>query len=250
MPALASPSTSTATAPNLLTRKLEAFVPLPEDDKRLLDATVVKPRAVPADRDITREGDATRDVHLIVEGFACRYKLLRNGSRQIVAFLVPGDFCDLHVFLLNAMDHSISTITPARVVDIPPIRVLELTKRPALARALWWATLVDEAVLREWLLNIGQREAEGRIAHLICELHLRLKVVGFADGDRFALPITQAEIGDALGLSAIHVNRSLQVLRAQNLITLRHRELVINELARLRALAGFNPNYLHLLQEG
>ena len=231
---------------NLLTRKLEAFGALPESDRRLLDVAIGRPRAIPADHDLIREGDAPRDVRLILEGFACRYKLLKNGSRQIVAFLVPGDFCDLHVFILKAMDHSISTLSPAQVVDVPRERILEMMERPALARAMWWASLVDGAVLREWLLNIGQREAEQRIAHLLCELHARLKVVGLADGGRFALPITQAEIGDSLGLSAIHVNRSLQILRAENLISLRYRELVINEPERLRALAGFNPNYLHL----
>ena len=182
----------------------------------------------------------------MLEGFACRYKLLRDGSRQIVAFLVPGDFCDLHVFILNAMDHTISTLSVAQVVDIPRARILEFTERPALARALWWATLVDEAVLREWLLNNGQRQAEERIAHLLCELYVRLKVVGLAGDDRFALPITQVELGDALGLSAIHVNRSLQVLRRQNLITLKQRELIILDPGRLRDVAGFNPGYLHL----
>lgn len=231
---------------NPLVRKLEAFGPLPEDDRRRLNAAIGSPRSVPADQDLAREGDETGDVRLILEGFACRYKLLRDGSRQIVAFLIPGDFCDLHVFILQKMDHSIGTLSPARVVDIPRPQILALTERPALARALWWATLVDEAILREWLLNIGQRESEERIAHIICELHVRLKVVGLADGGRFALPITQAEIGDALGLSAIHVNRSLQTLRAQGLITLHHRELVINDPNRLTAMCGFNPNYLHL----
>ena len=231
---------------NLLLRKLEAFGPLPAEDKLLLDAAIGQPRSIPADRDLIHEGDTPRDVRLIVEGFACRYKLLKDGSRQIVAFLVPGDFCDLHVFILKAMDHSISTLSPAQVVDIPRGRVLELTERPAIGRALWWVTLVDEAVLREWLLNNGQREAEERIAHLLCELHSRLKIVGLADGGKFSLPITQAEIGDSLGLSAIHVNRSLQVLRAQDLISLRYRELVIHDPDRLRAFAGFTPNYLHL----
>ena len=232
---------------NLLTRKLEAFGPLPDEDRRLLDSVIGSPRAVASDQDLLREGDDTGPVHLIVEGFACRYKLLKDGSRQIVAFLIPGDFCDLHVFILRAMDHNIATISPAQVVEIPRRRILEMTERPALARALWWATLVDEAILREWLLNNGQREAEERIAHLIFELYLRLKTVGLATGNCIPFPITQSEIGDALGLSAIHVNRSLQILRARNLITLHHRELVITQLEGLTALAGFKPNYLHLV---
>ncbi len=231
---------------NLLTRKLEAFGPLPDEDKSLLDDIVGRPRKVAADQDIVREGEASPNVRLVVEGFACRYKLMKNGDRQIVAFLIPGDFCDQHVFILNAMDHSIATVSPAMVVDIPRDRILELKTRPAIERAMWWVSLVDEAILREWLLNNGRREAEERIAHLICEMHARLQVVGLADGNRFALPITQAELGDALGLSAIHVNRSLQTLRYQNLITLKYRELVIDDLAGLKALAEFDPNYLHL----
>ena len=231
---------------NVLTRKLEAFGPLPEEDRRLFDGAIGPVRTVPADQDLVREGDQTGDVHLIVEGFACRYKLLKDGSRQIVAFLIPGDFCDLHIFILKTMDHNIATLSRAQVVDLPRSSILEMTERPALARALWWATLVDEAILREWLLNNGQREAEERIAHLICELYARLQVVGLAGADRFPLPITQAEIGDALGLSAIHVNRSLQTLRSQGLISLRHRELIIKDPARLKAFASFDPNYLHL----
>ena len=232
---------------NVLVRKLEAFGALPDEERTMLDTAIRHSRLVSADQDIIRENETTGDVHLIVEGFACRYKLLKNGNRQIVAFLLPGDFCDLHVFILGAMDHNIATVSPATVADIPRARILEMITRPALARALWWATLVDEAILREWLLNNGQREAEERIAHLICELHLRLKTVGLADGGRFALPITQAEIGDALGLTSVHVNRTLQLLRAQNLITLKHRAMVINDVERLRAMSGFNPNYLHLV---
>lgn len=231
---------------NVLLRKLEAFGPLPDEDRRLLDTVASQPKSVAADSDIIREGDSPGDVHLVVEGFACRYKLLKNGSRQIVAFLVPGDFCDLQGFILRAMDHSIGTVCPAKVVDIPRGRILEMTARPALARALWWATLVDKAILREWLLNNGQREAEQRIAHLLCELHLRLMTVGLVDEGRFALPITQAEIGDALGLTSIHVNRTLQVLRSAGLISLKSRELLINDIDELRTFAGFNPNYLHL----
>jgi CRP-like cAMP-binding protein len=185
-------------------------------------------------------------VRLILEGFACRYKLLADGRRQIMAYLVPGDFCDLHVFILKAMDHTIATLSPCRVVDIPRERILELTERSALARALWWATLVDEATLREWLVNIGARSAEERIAHLLCELLLRLRVVGLADGAEYELPITQAELADTMGLSSVHVNRVLQRLRGDGLITLKSKHLVILDVERLNAFGGFTPNYLYL----
>ena len=162
--------------------------------------------------DIIDEGEPPSDVHLVLEGFACSYKVLPNGSRQIFAYLIPGDLCDLNAFILDRMDHNIGTLSACRVVDIPRDRILEMTRRPQIARALMWCRLVEEATLREWLVNIGQRNAEQRIAHLFCEVHLRLKSIGLADGREFQLPIAQAEIGDTMGISAIHVNRSLQSL--------------------------------------
>lgn len=231
---------------NLLTRKLELFGTLPEADRLLLNDVTRRTRTLKPQEDIIREGEAPSDVHLVLDGFACRYKVLPDGRRQIFAYLVPGDFCDLNVFILRAMDHSIGTLSACRVVDIPRDRVLALVQRPQIARALMWATLVDEATLREWLVNIGQRDAEHRIAHLFCEVHLRLKSVGLADGGEFELPISQVEIGDTMGISAVHVNRSLQSLRAKNLIVLRNGRLVIPDLERLHRMSGFNPNYLHL----
>lgn len=144
---------------NVLTRKLEQFAPLPEVDRQLLDDVINSMRSVPARTDLIAEDEPSKAVRLIVEGFACRYKMLKGGKRQIVGYLVPGDFCDLHAVLLNGMNHSIATLSDCRVVDIPRNRILEMTERPALARAFWWATLVDEGTLREWLLNMGQRHA-------------------------------------------------------------------------------------------
>ncbi len=233
---------------NLLTRKLEAFAPLPEADKRLLDEGIRGPQEVGPREDLIREGDAPTDVHLILEGFACRYKLLADGTRQIMAYLVPGDFCDLHVFILKEMDHSIATLSRCTVVKIPRQRILELTDRPAIARALWWAALVDKATLREWLVNIGARPAEQRIAHLLCELLLRLRAVGLANGGQYELPVTQQELGDTMGLTNVHVNRVLQRVRGDGLITFKNKNLVILDVERLEAFSGFTPNYLHLAQ--
>ena len=233
---------------NLLTRKLEVFAPLPEGDKRLLNDVIREPRWVGQRVDLIAEGDAPTSVRLILEGFACRYKVLPDGKRQIMAYLVPGDFCDLHVFILKAMDHGIATLSPCKVVDIPRRRVLELMDRPAIARAFWWAALVDEATLREWLVNIGVRPAEERIAHLLCELLLRLRTVGLTNGGKFELPITQAELGQTMGLSTVHVNRVLQRLRRDGMITLKGKNLVIVDEEKLKAFSGFNPNYLHLAE--
>ena len=231
---------------NPLTRKLELFGSLPSRDRQLLDDITRRPRPVGPREDLIREGEVPSDVHLVLQGVACRYKNLADGGRQIFAYMVPGDFCDLNVFILKAMDHSIGTLSQCSMIAIPREAVLEMSQRPAIARACWWATLVDEAVLREWLVNLGQRSAEHRIAHLFCELHLRFKSIGLANGGNFEMPITQTELGETMGLSTVHVNRSLQSLRAQNLIFTKGRSISIPDVARLHEISGFNSNYLHL----
>ena len=231
---------------NLLTRKLELFGPLPEQDKQFLDRVIASPKIVGPHEDIIREGDSPSNVHLVLEGLACRYKVLPDGTRQIFAYLIPGDFCDLNIFILKEMDHSIATVPSCKIVNIPRNLVLELTTRPAIGRAFWWATLVDEATLREWLVNLGRRDAEDRIAHLFCELHLRMKSIGLAPGGHFALPITQTELGDTVGISPVHVNRCLQSLRSKDLIEFKDGQVAIPDVGRLIEASGFNSNYLHL----
>lgn len=234
--------------PNILARKLESFGPLPEDDRHLIASLTTNSHMVDPDIDVIREGDRPNDVNLILTGFAYRYKLLSNGKRQIVGYLMPGDICDLHVCVLDVMDHSIATLTETKLAKISRESVAALLERPAISRALFMATLVDEAVAREWLTNMGQRSAERRLAHFFCEWHLRLKVVGLANGGECELPITQTELGDTVGLSTVHVNRSVQSLREQGLITLRSQRLVIPDIDRLQRISGFHPNYLHLAQ--
>ena len=160
---------------------------------------------------------------------------------------MPGDFCDLNVFILDQMDHSIGTVSACQVVDIPRQSIEALTEHhPRITRALWWCTLVDEAVLREWLVNMGSRQAHQRIAHLLCELLVRLEAVGRVNANSYAFPFTQLEVADTLGLSDVHVNRTLRELRERNLITLKSRVLTILDVAGLKAYCGFNPTYLHL----
>ena len=231
---------------NVLTRKLERLTPFDREDRALLDAIVTAPRTIRDHDDIIREGDSPEDVHLITSGLACRHKILPDGSRQIFAYLLPGDLCDFHVFILDAMDHTISTLSPCTVVDIPRASILRLTERPAIARALWWSTLVDEGTLREALVNMGRRRAEERVAHFMCELLARLEVVGLVNDDAFELPITQAELGDTMGLSTVHINRVLQHLRGQKLIAFSQGSMKVLDVDRLRRFSGFNPNYLHL----
>jgi CRP-like cAMP-binding protein len=234
---------------NTLIKKLAGYVPLDEEDKRLLNSVVQQPRTVPAHVNLASEGDKPVYVHLILEGFACRYKFTVDGQRQIMAYLLPGDFCDLHVFVLKHMDHSISTISPCTVVDIPREQILKLLERPRLSLALWCAALVDAAVLREWLVNVGQRHAAQRLAHVLCELLIRLRIVGLADNS-YELPLSQTDLADTIGTSNVHLNRVLQELRRANLITWKSDKLVILNIDQLMKFSGFNPNYLHIGLDG
>lgn len=231
---------------NVFTRKLELFGPLPDTDKHLLEEVVKNGRVIEAETSIIRQGDSPRDVHLVMTGMAYRSKTLQDGRRQIFAYLLPGDFCDLNVFILSAMDHDIETLSRSSVVKIPRPQILEMMDRPALARALWWATLVDEATLREWLVNLGQRDAEHRLAHLFCEIHARLSALDLTSDGAFELPITQVQLAETMGLSRAHMNHALQQLRARNLLDLKGGLLAIRDIGTLRTMSGFNPAYLHL----
>lgn len=235
---------------NPLTAKLTNFAPLGDDDKAALDALCSDVRSYRAKQDLIKEGDQPDVVFLLVEGWACRYKLMPDGERQIMAFLVPGDLCDIHIFILKSMDHSMGLLSNARVAAIPKAKMLRvLNERPALARALWWSTLTDEAVLREWLVNMGRRDAYERIAHLLVELWLRLRMIGQTIGGSFHLPITQTDLADTLGLTPIHVNRTLARLRQEGLIELSRGHLHIPDVAKLKTVSNFQANYLHLDSE-
>ncbi|MCV3209987.1 Crp/Fnr family transcriptional regulator [Mesorhizobium sp. YC-39] len=215
-------------------------------DLALLDSVISKTRTVAAHVDLISEGEKPSDVHLVLQGFACRYKILQDGRRQIMAYLVPGDICDLHVFLLDHMDHSLGTLSTCEIVDLPRTVVLELLDRPNIARGLLLSTMVDEGTLREWLVNIGQREAEPRVAHLLCELLARLRSVGLVSDQKYTLPLTQVELADTMGMTPVHMNRVLQSLRRKALISLESNQLTVLNSKRLESEAGWNPNYLHL----
>lgn len=228
-------------------RKLSIFADLDGPEMTLLDEATSDVRKTAARRDIISEGERPEHLHLIIDGWATRYKILSSGSRQITAFLLPGDFCDLHTTILGHMDHAIGALTPCRVAWIPSDWFDRLTaEHSGLTRALWWGTLLDEAILRNWVVNIGRRDAYERIAHLLCELHARMQMIGLVDDDRLELPITQEELADATGLTPVHVNRKLQRLRGDNLIELSGGVLTIKNVAELKRVAGFDPSYLHI----
>ena len=232
---------------NPLLRKLGNFTALSEEESSAVDECCKDVREVGAREDVIAQGDRTGGVKLLLEGFACRYKTLEDGRRQIVAYFVPGDLCDLRVFILKRMDHSIGAIAPSRVATISPDNVLKLMhNHPTLTRALWWSTLVEEAITREWIVNVGTRNARERLAHLFCELLYRFRAVGLNEGLSCTLPLTQVELAETLGLSSVHVNRTLQELRRRKLITLNGGTLTIQNLRELEELSLFNADYLHL----
>jgi CRP-like cAMP-binding protein len=230
-----------------LIRKLEAIVDLSPEERDALHGLPLTIKTLGADQDIVHDGDRPSECCLIIEGFTCRYKLLPDGRRQIMSFHIPGDIPDLQSLHLKVMDHSLGTLVPTKVAYIPHDAVRELTRRcPRICDAFWRDTLIDAAVFREWMIGMGRRSAYTRIAHLLCELLVRLRSVGLANGYDIELPITQAELGDSLGLSTVHVNRVLQELRGNDLITLRARFLSVRDWPGLKEAGEFDPTYLHL----
>ena len=234
---------------NPLILRLRHGPDLDAGDRALLGDFSKFNRNLEPQQDIVRAGDVAAGVHLILEGFAFRYKLIDDGQRQIIGLLLPGDFCDLQSVVLGPSDHYIAALTACTVADIPQERIDSLVFRDSrLARALWWATLVDESILREWLASMGQRSADKRIAHLFCELLLRQQLVGAAGEHDCPLPLTQPMLADILGITTIHVSRILRDLRLAGLIQLKDRRLNIPDVGRLRTFCDFDPSYLHLIR--
>jgi CRP-like cAMP-binding protein len=230
-----------------LIRKLENFVLLSSDEKNALTNAFSGERWLAPRTNLVVQGEPAQRVYVILEGFACRYRLQHDGRRQIVALLLPGDMCDVRVCILRTMDHSIGTLSAVRAAHLSQEAVeLLMSRHPSLARALWWSTLVEESITREWVVNVGHRTAFERLGHLFCEIYERLNAVGLAKGMSCDLPLTQAEMSDALALSAVHVNRVLMQMRNTGVITLRNQQLTLNDSESLRILSGFDTRYLHL----
>lgn len=231
---------------NPFVRKLEHGARLTEEDREILREASLATRPLPARQDVISEGEPPANVHLVMQGLACRYKVLPDGKRQIVALFLPGDICDLHVQILGWMDHSIGTLTACRLAELTPVTVERLTANPRINRALWWGTLVDEATLREWLVNMGQRSADRQLAHLLCELLIRYRLVGLAEGNSFMLQMTQEELADTTGLTTVHVNRMMRALRESGLIAVEGQRISVPDVTALAQFCDFNANYLHL----
>jgi len=234
--------------PNALTRRLEEYTPLTDADRnelaRLCNQST---HTIKAKQDLIREGDAPRSIYVILDGWACHYRSLENGRRQIVDFAIPGDLCDVNLFILDRMDHSICAITRLKVAEVGREAFRRVvTNFPNITTALWWVELVSKSIHREWIVSVGQRSARERLAHLFCEMFLRLESVGLTNGFSCDFPLTQNDIAETTGLTAIHVNRTVQELRRDGLIVLDRQRLTIPDMLALQRAGLFNPDYLHI----
>lgn len=229
-----------------MVRKFERRAALSEADRAVLFNLPFRTRTVEPHQYILREGDRNTECCLILNGFAYRQKTTVEGSRQILSLHIRGDFVDLEAALLRQADHNIQALTRCEVANIPSsaIRALQLS-HPAVAQAMWVDTLIDASIFREWIVNVGRRDARARVAHLLCEFAKRLELAGLADETGYELPMTQEQLGDATGLTVVHVNRTLKTLESEGLIKRQRRFIHIPDWQLLRSVAGFSELYLH-----
>jgi CRP-like cAMP-binding protein len=216
-----------------------------EEERAIRDA-IGESRDAPADTVVIRAGEELTVSTLLLEGIMCRYKDLRDGQRQISALHVPGDFVDLHSFTLKRLDHNIMALTRCRFAPMPHQKLVEITEAfPHLTRTYWFLTTRDGAIHREWMLSLGRRTALQRLAHLFCELFVRFETVGLTEGGNFPLGITQTDLAECTGLTAVHVNRTLRELRERELLEISGRRAIIRDMPGLQSLAEFNSAYLY-----
>ena len=234
---------------SLLHVVLERRDRLTADDAATVERLTGRPIPVAAGVDMVREGQSPTHSTLMISGFSARYNVLSDGKRQISAVHVPGDFVDLHSLLLDPMDHSVLALTDCRVVEVPHALLREVSEtHPHLTRLLWTLTIIDAAIFRQWLVASGHLPAIGQISHFFCELWTRLSVVGMTQDYCFDLPISQGDLGDAMGLSGVHVNRCLMALRRSGLLEWTGGRATILDWNGMRALSEFDPEYLNLVQ--
>jgi CRP-like cAMP-binding protein len=227
--------------------KLRARDDINRDEETAIRSGVARVRRLSADETLVKAFKAVDVCSILVSGLAARVKDMRDGQRQISELHTPGDFADLHSFTLKYLEHDIVALTDCEFAIVPHTAMKAITERhPHLTRVYWFSTNLDGAVHREWVVSLGRRHAAARMAHLFCELHVRLGLVGLAPDNGYSLPLTQAELAQCLGLSDVHVNRTLMQLRGEGLVEFRGGRLDIKDLAALRELAEFDDSYLYL----
>jgi CRP-like cAMP-binding protein len=229
-----------------LFKRWKRRVPLSiEDEATVVNLTWAR-KQYQRDAYLAREGEPTKVCTVLLQGFAFRQKILSDGSRQIISFHIPGEFLDIQNCLLEVADHNVQALTRCLVAIVPKELLLQVMRaRPAVRQAIWLDSLLDASVFREWVVNVGRRDARQRIAHLFCELALRMKAAGLGEGPMLDFPVTQEQIADATGLTAVHTNRTLQALRRSGLITLTASKLTILDWDALAEAGDFSERYLH-----
>ena len=228
-------------------QKLRVRDDISTDEEQAIRSMITEVREYPADRVIVRRGQQLKESLLLLDGWIARTKDLREGGRQISELQFAGDFTDLHAFTLKRLDHNLATLTPCLIAVAPHERIKALLEKfPHLARVYWTMTNIDAAIHREWTVSLGRRSALSRMAHLFCEIFERLQIIGQNDGQAYDFPLTQQELGECLGLTSVHINRTLQALRKTGLVELENRRLVIRDMAALKHLGEFDPDYLYL----
>ena len=231
----------------LLLRKLELHAELSEEDRQaVLDLPYTLRTLEPSTYTI-REGDAPTRCFVLVSGFAYRQKLTGDGSRQIIAIHIPGEALDFQNLFLDVSDHSVQMLTRGEIADVPRAAFQELARsRSAIGHAILITILVESSIFREWVLNVGRRDSRTRLAHVLCEFAVRLEAQGLAEEYGYQLPMTQEQLADALGLTPVHVNRTIKALEAEGLIMRDKRNISFPDWQRMREVADFNQRYLHL----
>jgi CRP-like cAMP-binding protein len=221
-------------------------VSLSADDRSAMEQLPWMRRSFDRDAYMIREGEPTSVCTVLLSGFAFRQKLVSDGARQIISFHIPGEFIDIQNGLLDVADHNVQSLGRSAVAMVPKGPLMEfMGARPAVRRAIWLDSLIDASIFREWVVNVGRRDARERIAHLLCELAARLKAAGLETGPTFDFPLTQEQLADATGLTAVHTNRTLQSLRKEGLISLSASKLAILDWDALAEVGDFNKRYLH-----
>jgi CRP-like cAMP-binding protein len=233
-----------------LIRQMELRDQLSAEEKAVLQAIIWEARSSDRNEEIIKEGDRPQASTLLLDGYTARMQTLSGGQQQITSIHVPGDFVDLHGFIIKTMDHSVVTLTPCRIALVPHQALREISEsHPHLTRMLWLLTLIDAAIHRRWMTAMGRQSALSHTAHLLCELYVRQKDILPNAGMTFRMPLTQAKLADALGLSAVHTNRVIQELREGGFVEWEKGDVTVKDWTGLQALAEFDPTYLSLQHE-
>jgi CRP-like cAMP-binding protein len=228
-------------------RRLETRAPLAAEDRAAIHALPLTNRTIEPAAYMVREGEAVEFCIILLTGFAYRHKVTGDGQRQIMSVHMPGEFLDLQNSLLGLADHNVQALTRCEVAMVPVSALRTLAEaRPLVGRAMWIDTLIDAAIFREWIVNVGRRDSMSRLAHLLCEFALRLEAAGLARDRRYELPMTQEQLADCTGLTPVHVNRVLKEMGRQGLISRDKRSVEILKWDRLRHIGDFNTRYLHM----